>query len=437
MAQKFFIETYGCQMNTAESGALAASLIDQGWSEASSDADADLIFINTCSVRKTAENRIWGRLGYFKRQKQEHDFKLVVIGCMAERLKDQIKKEFPVVDAVVSNFKKDQIAQIVSGSERKLASIAAELDEIDETYNFFDKHRSVSGSHAMIPIMNGCDNFCSYCIVPYVRGHEISRNEKDIISEITGLNQSGITEITLLGQNVNSYLYEGQGGRLNFSALLRLIIKETDTKWIRFTSSNPQDFSDELVDLIGLEKRICSFIHLPAQHGSDPVLKRMNRKYTTGEYRTLAHKLKDLDRGISLSTDLMVGFPGETADDFTKMKELMEEVRYEEAFTYYYNPREGTAAYDFDDDVPEEVKLARLSEIIDLHRKIAFEEKSKRIGETVEAVIEGTSKKDSNEILARTERNSMVVYPGKITKLNEYVTIKLKDLKGNTFIGEV
>ena len=438
MNQKFFIETYGCQMNTAESGALSSSMIAEGWSEASSDKDADVIFINTCSVRKTAENRIWGRLGYFKRQKQEHDFKLVVIGCMAERLKNQIRKEFPVVDAVISNFKKDQIAGILTEDSDALESIAAELDKIDETYTFFDKHRSITGSHAMIPIMNGCDNFCSYCIVPYVRGHEISRDDGEIISEIINLNNSGISEITLLGQNVNSYSYLDSGeDKNNFSSLLKRIINETETKWIRFTSSNPQDFTDELVGLIADERRICSSIHLPAQHGSDKILSRMNRKYNSAEYIELALKLKNLERKISLSSDLMVGFPGETDDDFKLLIELMEKVRFEEAFTYYYNPREGTAAYDYNDDVPEEIKLARLSEIIDLQRRITFEEKSKRIGNTVEAVIEGTSKKDSNEILARTEKNSMVVYPGKITKLNDYVTIKLKELRGNTFIGEV
>jgi len=357
---------------------------------------------------------------------------------MAERLKNQIRKEFPVVDAVISNFKKDQIAGILTEDSDALESIAAELDKIDETYTFFDKHRSITGSHAMIPIMNGCDNFCSYCIVPYVRGHEISRDDGEIISEIINLNNSGISEITLLGQNVNSYSYLDSGeDKNNFSSLLKRIINETETKWIRFTSSNPQDFTDELVGLIADERRICSSIHLPAQHGSDKILSRMNRKYNSAEYIELALKLKNLERKISLSSDLMVGFPGETDDDFKLLIELMEKVRFEEAFTYYYNPREGTAAYDYNDDVPEEIKLARLSEIIDLQRRITFEEKSKRIGNTVEAVIEGTSKKDSNEILARTEKNSMVVYPGKITKLNDYVTIKLKELRGNTFIGEV
>ena len=436
MARKFFIETYGCQMNTAESSALASSMSAEGFEETGCDSDADVIFINTCSVRKTAENRIWGRLGYYKRQKSEHDFSLIIIGCMAERLKDRIKKEFPVVDAVVSNFKKDRIAMLLKDG-RGLRDIEAELDRIDETYSFFETHRSVTSSHAMVPIMNGCDNFCSYCIVPYVRGHEISRAGDDIIREITAQNAKGVSEITLLGQNVNSYRYRGSGSETDFAALLERILAETDTKWLRFTSSNPQDFTGRLVDLIGRERRICSFIHLPAQHGSDQVLKRMNRKYSAGQYIELAEKLKGLERGISLSTDLMVGFPGETDEDFQKLVELMKRIRFEEAFTYYYNPREGTAAYDFEDDVPEELKLARLSEIISLQRRITFEEKEKRIGTTVEAVIEGTSKKDSNEILARTERNSMVVYPGKIEKLNDYVNIRLKELRGNTFIGEV
>ena len=285
----------------------------------------------------------------------------------------------------------------------------------------------------MIPIMNGCDNFCTYCIVPYVRGHEISRDSNKIISEINKLSADGVSEITLLGQNVNSY----KDKNTDFSDLLSRIISETDIKWLRFTSSNPQDFTDKMVDLIGQENRICSFIHLPAQHGSNDVLRRMNRKYTVEQYIDLALKLKGLSRKISLSTDLMVGFPGETIDDFNKLKTLMETIRFEEAFTYYYNPREGTKAYDFEDDVPHEVKLQRLAEIIDIHRKIAYKEKSKRLGSVVDAVVEGISKKDCNEILARTERNSMVVYPGSITKPNNYVKVKLLELKGNTFIGEV
>ena len=415
-------------MNTAESAAVNESLIKAGWQAAEKPDNADLIIINTCSVRKTAENRIWGRLGFYKRLKKQNNFKLIVIGCMAERLKDSIKKEFSVVDSVVSNFKKIRIADLLDSS---LDPIAAVHDNPDETYEFFDTHGHVSKTHSMIPIMNGCDNFCSYCIVPYVRGHEISREDSSIIKEIAELGKSGISEITLLGQNVNSYSYSDA----DFSDLLIRILAETDIKWLRFTSSNPQDFTDKLVDTIGENSRICNFIHLPAQHGSNSVLKRMRRKYSVEEYLRIAEKLKNID-GMSLSTDLMVGFPGETDDDFRMLIDLMKTVRFEEAFTYYYNPREGTEAYNFNDDVPHELKLERLSEVIELHRKIAFEEKSKRLGLTVEAVNENVSKKAGNEILARTERNSMVVYPGCITESEDYVRIKLKELKGNTFIGE-
>ena len=430
MQNKFFIETYGCQMNTAESAAVKSSLLNNGWSETDSASEASLIIINTCSVRKTAENRIWGRLGYYKRLRQSSDFKLIVIGCMAERLKNDIKKEFPVVDEVISNFKKIRIADLITGN---INEIAAEHDNIDETYAFFENHDRITQSHSMIPVMNGCDNYCSYCIVPYVRGREISRDTDGIIREIINLNSRGVSEITLLGQNVNSYNFN----MINFSALLKKILAETDTKWLRFTSSNPQDFTGELIDVIASDSRICSFIHLPAQHGSDAVLKRMNRKYSAEEYIKLALTLKSLKKKISLSSDLMVGFPGETDEDFRLLKDLMNTVRFEEAFTYFYNPREGTEAFGFNDDVEHDVKLARLSEIIDLQHKITYEEKTQRLGKTVEAVIEGVSKKDSNEILARTERNSMVVYPGSITKLNEYVKIKLIELRGNTFIGEV
>ena len=348
---------------------------------------------------------------------------------MAERLKDNISKEFPVVNHVVSNFKKKHIAELI---EDDLETISAEKDKIDETYEFFNTHGHVSKTHSMVPIMNGCDNYCSYCIVPYVRGHEISRDDDGIISEIVKLNSSGISEITLLGQNVNSYNY----ANLDFSDLLKRILSETDTKWLRFTSSNPQDFTDKLIELIDKENRICNFIHLPAQHGSNSILKRMNRKYTAEEYLILADKLKKTGT-MSLSTDLMVGFPGETDEDFRQLKYLMNTVRFEEAFTYYYNPREGTKAYEYENDVPHELKLERLSEIIDLQRKITSEEKTKRLGLTVEAVVEGVSKKASNEILARTERNSMVVFPGTLSEVSDYVKIRLNTLKGNTFSGEV
>ena len=416
-------------MNTAESSAVCEDLRGAGWTEAATSEAADLVIINTCSVRKTAEDRIWGRLGYYKKLSETRDFKLIVIGCMAERLKDDIKKEFSVVDHVISNFKKVRISELIGGD---LSEISAQKDKIDETYSFFDNHGRLTESHSMIPVMNGCDNYCSYCIVPYVRGHEVSRDLEEILSEIKNLSTGGVSEITLLGQNVNSYRY----GNSDFSDLLYKILNETDVKWLRFTSSNPQDFSDKLIRLIDDSSRICSFIHLPAQHGSDAVLKRMNRKYSSSQYITLARKLKNLPRKISLSSDLMVGFPGESEKDFEKLLALMNEVRFEEAFTYYYNPREGTAAYKMPDDVPHEIKIERLNTIIKLHQKITAEEKSKRIGNIVEAVVEGVSKKDSNEILARTEKNSMVVFPGEIAKSNGYVKIRLKELKGNTFVGE-
>ena len=416
-------------MNMAESCAVENSLIKKGWEKSEAPEHADLIIINTCSVRKTAENRIWGRLGFYKRLKQSTNFKLIIIGCMAERLKDSIKKDFPVVDSVVSNFKKVRIADLIDDG---IETIAAENDTIDESYNFFETHGKISVAHSMIPIMNGCDNYCTYCIVPYVRGHETSRNEDKIIDEIKKQNDSGVSEITLLGQNVNSY----RSNNIVFTDLLKRILRETDTKWLRFTSSNPQDFSDELVQLISSEDRICSFVHLPAQHGSDKILRKMNRKYSSDEYLTLASKLKGCSRNISLSTDLMVGFPGETDKDFEALIKLMKAVRFEEAFTYYYNPREGTKAYSFEDDVPHEVKLTRLSSIIDLQQKITKEEKSARLGNITEAVVENFSKKDSNEYLVRTEKNSMAVLPLINAEIGKYVKIKLCDLKGNTFTAE-
>ena len=436
MIKKYYIETYGCQMNIAESEALKNSLNVSGWNETTVDTEAGLIILNTCSVRKTAENRIFGRLGYFKRLKQDCDFKLIIIGCMAERLKDHLIKDYPIVDAVISNFKKDQISKALESGN--FEEISAEKNSIEDSYTFFEKHGPVSISHAMVPVMNGCDNFCSYCIVPFVRGREISRNIDDIILEINNLEKNNISEITLLGQNVNSYSYISSDGiQFDFSGLLRKIISETGIRWIRFTSSNPQDFSEKLIDTVASEKRICPAIHLPAQHGSDKILSAMNRKYNSSDYISLALKLKNLDRKISLTSDLMVGFPGETEEDFILLKDLMNTVRFEEAFTYYYNPREGTAAYEFSDDVPFELKQSRLTEIINLQQKITMDEKKQRIGKEVTAVVEGPSKKDPNEILARTERNNMAVFPGTFESAGDYVKIKIADIKGNTYIAEV
>ncbi len=429
MSRKFFIETYGCQMNTAESEALKNELRSSGWTEAEYDKEAQLIVINTCSVRQSAENRIWGRLGYFKSLSEQHEFRLVIIGCMAERLKDELKKKFPVVSDVIDNEHKNKAARILSGTEDDSTS------DLTEDYSFFEKYGKVSSTHAMVPVMNGCDNFCSYCIVPYVRGRETSRNDDEIIKEIRQLTAEGVSEITLLGQNVNSFRYRKDSFEINFSALIRRILNDTDVKWLRFTSSNPQDFSDELIELYASEDRLCKYLHLPAQHGSDNVLKNMNRKYTVEQYRTIIRKLRSKITDLSLSTDIMVGFPGETEEDFNKLKDFMNEMRFEDAFTYYYNPREGTAAYKMTDDVPHDVKSKRLSEIIEIHRTTSTDVKLKRIGQETTAVVESISKKDDKMLLGRTDKNSMIVFPGGVDLLNRYVNLSISGLKGSTYTG--
>lgn len=427
----YYIESYGCQMNLSESAAIASQFDENGWEKALTPEDAAVIIINTCSVRKTAEDRIWGRLGYYKRLKKTNNFRLYILGCMGERLNKEIKIKFPVVDEVISNYQKHKFARIINDAPVKTKTLTKEKD-FGKYYKFFEYHNNISKTHAMVPIMNGCNNYCSYCVVPFVRGKEVSRNGVEILHEILAHQKNGISEITLLGQNVNSYKREN----INFSKLLSIILKETDIKWFRFTSSNPQDFTDELIELIDENKRLCSFIHLPVQHGSNKILKTMNRKYTSEEYLELVQKLKKLSKDIALSTDLMVGFPGETEKDYEQLIELVEKVRFEEAFTYYYNPREGTAAYSYDDSVPKKLKLERLSKLIKLQRKISLEEKQKRLGKTVEAIAESPSKKDPNKILARTEKNSMVIIPKNNIELGDYINIKLNQIKGNTFLGE-
>nr|MBP7495485.1 tRNA (N6-isopentenyl adenosine(37)-C2)-methylthiotransferase MiaB [Spirochaetales bacterium] len=290
---------------------------------------------------------------------------------------------------------------------------------------------------AFVPIMHGCNNFCSYCIVPYVRGREISRSPEEIFQELTDLQQKGVQEIILLGQNVNSYRYEREGVLLDFPGLLRRIVKEFPyIGWIRFLTSHPKDLSDEMIRCLEEIPQLCKHLHLPVQHGSSPILRRMNRKYTREEYLDLVEKIRNRIPEISLTTDILIGFPGETEKDFLDTVNLLETVRFDDAFTYYYNPREGTQAYEMEDSVPRSVKLERLGKIIDLQKRIGKENKEQRIGHRVKVLVEEVSKIKNTELLARTERDEMVVVPGPQEWIGKFRWVVLTELKGNTFLGK-
>ena len=423
---RYLIETYGCQMNKAESDALELELNGNGWKETESPNEASVVIINTCSVRKTAEDRIYGRIGFYKKVKETNpELRLIITGCMAERLGDSLKSRTSPVDFVSGTFNKQNIIDFINDnySDSTNSSI----------FEFQKLHYKEGAFKAFVPIMHGCNNFCSYCIVPYVRGREVSRSISDILDEIKYLESKNVKEITLLGQNVNSYNAE-----VDFPDLLQMIAENTDSiEWIRFTSSHPKDVSDKLIRVMAENSKICNHFHLPVQHGSDRILKLMNRKYDTAYYLGYVEKLKKAIPDISITTDILIGFPGETEDDFQKVIDIMKTVRYSDAFTYYYNPREGTASYNFEDTVTKEAKLERLDKIIKLQRKISLEEKQRKIGKICRCLVESVSKNNEEELLARNESDEMIVFNGKHDKIGQFVNLKIISLNGNTLKGEI
>lgn len=429
---KYWIETYGCQMNKAESDALELELIGSGWKEAGIPENASIVIINTCSVRKTAEDRIWGRIGYFKKIKKDNpEQKLIITGCMAERLGDQLKEKKSPVDEVFGTFDKDKIADFI-GKKNIIKSYENGI------YKFKKNHSGKDAFKSFIPIMNGCNNFCSYCIVPYVRGREISRDPADIYKELDSLEKYNTKEITLLGQNVNSYTYIENGRLIDFPDLISEISSRVKSiEWIRFLTSHPKDLSHKLIETIASSENICRHIHLPIQSGSDNILSLMNRRYNTKDYLKLVENIKNMIPGVSITTDIITGFPGESEDDFKMTCEMMEKVRFSDAFTYYYNPRVGTEAFNYPNEIEMEVKLDRLSRIIELQKKISLELRKNKLGQTVKVLAEDYSKNSKNELLGRTESDEMIVFAGKHDKIGKFNNVKIISLKGNTFIGEL
>ncbi|HCS35113.1 MAG TPA: tRNA (N6-isopentenyl adenosine(37)-C2)-methylthiotransferase MiaB [Sphaerochaeta sp.] len=422
---RYWLETYGCQMNTAESNALEAALQAAGMQPALRAEDADCAILNTCSVRKTAENRIWGRIGFFQHLKQSHPMTLVVTGCMAERLGDEFLKDAPTVDHVMGTNDKQRIAALLSGGS----------DERDAAYSFTQSYYKDGDVKSYVPIMNGCNNFCAYCIVPYVRGREVSRDPQSVYDEIHRLEDAGVREITLLGQNVNSYDYTWNGKHMRFPDLLSDIASQVSSiRWIRFESPHPKDFSKELIAVIAQEQAVAKHLHVPAQSGSTRILQLMNRKYTRESYLQLIGNLREAVGGITFTTDVMVGFPGETEDDFHQTLSLMREVRFLEAFMYYFNPREGTKAVSMPDQLSSEVRMARLQELINLQRSISHEEKIARCTGTVEVLVEQISKRNEHEYLSRTEHDEMVVFqPVSPVRVGDFVNVALTGMVGSTF----
>ncbi len=420
----FFIETYGCQMNFAESNAIHALLSGAGWTKTETPQDADLAIINTCSVRKSAENRIWGRLGDYKHFKTLKKQILILTGCMADRLGSDLKKDAPQIDYVVPVNDKLRILEIV-GSCKVPDSPG---------YEFTESYYREGEFSSYVPIMNGCNNFCSYCIVPYTRGREVSRDVKQILEEIKYLDSRNVKEITLLGQNVNSYDFNG----LRFPELLKEIsLICNNIRWIRFESPHPKDFSDELIEVIATQPKVAKHIHIPMQSGNTRILNLMNRHYTRGQYLALTEKIRQRIPEITFAVDVMVGFPGETEQEFNDTLSAMDEVGYIEAYMYYWNPREGTRACSMEGQMTEKEKQKRLQILIDRQLASAAKIKSRRASGIQEVLVTQVSRDDKNKMLGRNEHNEMVAFDVvKEVRPGDVVKVQFLMLNGNTYVGK-
>ncbi len=424
---KYLIETYGCQLNTAESNAIEILLKGRGLESTDNPDEADAVIINTCSVRKTAENRIWGRLGFYHAIKKRKNLILIVTGCMASRLRDELKKEAPFVDFVATNEEKDSIASFISGEEKK--------DE--EKYSFLSSYYKPGEFSSYIPIMNGCNNFCSYCIVPYVRGREVSRDTASIIEEVKFLDSMNVKEITLLGQNVNSYSSKYDGEEVDFPRLLELITPYMkNILWVRFESPHPKDFSDHLIDVIATNSKVSKHIHLPMQSGNSRILSLMNRHTTREKFIGLVESMYKRIPSLSLATDVIVGFPTETEEEYQDTLSMMEIMHPTEAFMYYFNSREGTRAATMEGQLDEKTKIARLERLIreQLERQKIIRESELPLERV--SIITSESRDDKTRYLTRDEHNYYYsVEPLTKHDIGDVIKVRATELCGNTFRG--
>jgi tRNA-2-methylthio-N6-dimethylallyladenosine synthase len=426
-----YIETYGCQMNSADSEIVLSIMHNRGYRRTTEVSLADVILVNTCSVRENAEQRIFGRLGYFKRHKQQKPGVVVgVLGCMAERMRTKLMKE-SMVDVVVGPDEYRKLPALVEAAANGSKGLAVRLSRL-EKYDDIVPLRT-DGISAWISVMRGCDKFCSFCVVPFTRGRERSRSVQSVVREVEELSTRGFKEVTLLGQNVNSY----RDGDRDFADLLAKVAAVDSSIRVRFTTSHPQDMSDKLIATIAQHDNICNYIHLPVQSGSDRILELMNRTYTRGHYLSLVGKIRSTIPNVSLSTDIIAGFPSETEDDHRTNLNLLEEIKYDGAFMFKYSPREHTPAYKMHDDVPDEVKVRRLNEIIEVQHRISRENNQKLIGQTHEVLIEGESKRSCDDWTGRTDTNKVVVFPRTGGEVGYYVQVKILSTTSATLFGEI
>lgn len=431
--KKVYIETYGCQMNLADSEIVLSVLSKFGYNSVDKLEQSDLILINTCSIREHAEERIHQRLNNLKAFKRKKpDLIIGILGCMAERMRKELLEKHQIVDLIVGPDEYRKLPQLIENFvETGEKGIAVKLSRV-ETYDDITPVRK-DGVTAFVSVMRGCDKFCTFCVVPFTRGRERSRKLESVVDEVKYLYDEGIREVTLLGQNVNSYNDEGR----DFATLLRKVALAVPKMRIRYTTSHPYDLSDSLLETMAEFNNICKYIHLPVQSGSDRILKLMNRLYTVKEYLERLNKARELMPSIGLSTDIIVGFPTETESDHKMTVDLMKEVRYDGAFMFAYSPRENTKAANMPDAVPVEVKKHRLEEIIEIQREISYQRNKNMIGSIQKILLEDISKKSPDFLIGRTDCNKSVIVPKGVYKIGDLIKVKIFKVNSATLFGEI
>ena len=436
--KKFYIETYGCQMNVADSEVVAAILEAKGYTRTDERNEADLILVNTCSVRENAEQRVRGRVqGFTEIKKKNPQLLVAIMGCMAERLGAALFEQEKNVNIVVGPDAYMDLPLLIEKAERGEKAINVELSTTETYKDICPSRIDETAISGFVSIMRGCNNFCTYCIVPYTRGRERSRSPHSIINEVLDLQSRGYKEVTLLGQNVNSYLWRGDGMEVNFPALLERVATVAPGIRVRFATSHPKDMSDEILRTITAHPNICRHIHLPVQSGSNSVLKDMNRKYTREWYLDRIRAIREIIPDCGLSTDVFVGFHNESEEDYQQTLSLMREVGFDSAFMFKYSERPGTmASRNLPDNVDEEVKGRRLQELIDMQVELSLESNRRDVGKTFEVLVEGTSKKKADELFGRSSQNKVIVFPDNGAKAGDLVQVRVKECTSATLIGE-
>ena len=438
----FHITTFGCQMNEHDSETLAGMLIEKGYVPAAERKDANIVIFNTCSIRENADKRFFGTLGQLKRRKteQRENFTVCVCGCMMQQqhIIDTIKAKYPWVDVIFGTHNLHQLPELLDNlykEKNKQLAIWEEGGEIVEGL----PARRLFKHKAFVNIMYGCNNFCTYCIVPYTRGRERSRIPEDILKEVQALAADGVKEITLLGQNVNSYkgISRENSEKTDFTDLIYMLSEVDGIERIRFMTSHPKDISDKLIAAYGKCEKLCHYIHLPVQAGSSKVLKEMNRHYTREDYLEIVRKLREVDPDIAISTDIIVGFPGETEEEFEETLTLCEEVRYDSAFTFLYSVRKGTPAEKFENQIPEEIKHERFNRLVDVINRISAEKNAEYVGRIEKVLVDGPSKNNSKTYGGRTESFKLVNFRGTPDMIGQVIDVLITGANTFSLEGEV